>query len=332
VTAINVPAPNPRHLVAGGLSPAAAKAINLDPREIVQRWLSGLAAGSRVIYARALRNFTAWALPAATDSEEGLRLLCSAGAAGSFGLLVGWRDSQQGLAPNTIASNISAITSLLRVARRCGLIDFVVDGVAPVRERVQDRSGPALGDVQRMVATIDDAAVGGLPRAVRDAAIVRLLFCCAMRRNEVCTLQLADVNLDHPDGPQVRALRKGHRQRKPVLISTNTAAAIARWVEVRGQEPGPLFYRLDRDVAAQDRRPLQGQALAGVVGAWARAAGIRVRVRCHGLRHSAASEAARRGSLAELQALGSWRSLSSAGAYIDERQDVRRRALAIVDL
>ena len=34
----------------------------------------------------------------------------------------------------------------------------------------------------------------------------------------------------------------------------------------------------------------------------------------------------------ELQALGSWRSLSSAGAYIDERQDVRRRALALVDL
>jgi hypothetical protein len=160
-TADVVPAQQELQRVAGRLSPAAQKAIDLEPREIVQRWLSGLAPGSRVIYARALRKFTAWAMPDATDPEEGLRLLCRAGAAGSFGLLAGWRDSQTGLAPNTVASNVSALTSLLRVARRCGLVDFVVDGVAPQRERVQDRSGPALGDVQRMVAAIDDAAAAG---------------------------------------------------------------------------------------------------------------------------------------------------------------------------
>lgn len=322
----------PLQLVTSELSPAAQKAIDLDPREIVQRWLAGLATGSRAIYARALRSFTAWSLPSATDPEDGLRVLCRAGAAGSFGLLVGWRDSMSGLAPNTIASYVSAITSLLRVARRCGLIDFVVDGVAPVRERVQDRSGPALGDVQRMVATIDEAAAEGQLQAARDAAIIRLLFCCAMRRNEVATLQLQDVILDGPDGPMIRALRKGYRQRKPLLISTNTATTIARWLDVRGTDNGPLFFRTDRDVDVLQRRPLLGGALAGLVGAWARKAGIKGTVRCHGLRHSSASEAARRGSLAELQALGSWKSLSAASHYLDERQDVRRRALALVDL
>ena len=75
-----------------------------------------------------------------------------------------------------------------------------------------------------------------------------------------------------------------------------------------------------------------GAAVNGLVAAWARRAGIRGRVRPHGLRHSSASECARRGSLAELQALGSWKSLSSAGAYVDERQEVRRRAMALVDL
>src|SRR5262245_43708074 len=106
-----VPVQQQLHLVAATeLSLAAQKAIDLNPREIVERWLGGLAAGSRVLYARALRRFTAWSLPAAADPEEGLQLLCRAGAAGSFGLLVGWRDSMAGLAPNTIASNLSAIT------------------------------------------------------------------------------------------------------------------------------------------------------------------------------------------------------------------------------
>jgi integrase len=130
----------------------------------------------------------------------------------------------------------------------------------------------------------------------------------------------------------IRALRKGYRQRRTVLISAGAAQAIGRWLQVRGTEPGPLFFRLDRDVEAPDRRPLLGAAVGHLLGSWARQAGIRGKVRAHGLRHSSASECARRGSLAELQALGSWRSLASAGAYLDERQDVRRRALALVDL
>jgi len=313
------------------------RSFNSSPtvREIIARWLSGLVEGSRVLYARALRRFTAWSLSAASNPEEGLRLLCRAGAAGSFGLLIGWRDSQQGLAPNTIASNLSAITSLLRVARRCGLIDFVVDGVAPARERVQDRSGPALGDVQRLVACIDDAAAAGVRQAVRDAAIVRLLFCCAMRRNEVATLQLADVNLDHADGPQVHALRKGYRQRKAVLISENTAKAIARWIEVRGAEPGPLFWRTNRNVEAQERRPMLGAAVNGLVAAWARKAGIKVRVRPHGLRHSSATVLASNGLTEAYYALGGWTQPVALRDYNDHPMSddaARKQALIVTEI
>jgi integrase len=54
-------------------------------------------------------------------------------------------------------------------------------------------------------------------------------------------------------------------------------------------------------------------------------------VRPHGLRHSAATEVARHGSLDELMSLGGWKSFSAAQVYLDQRVDQRRRALALVD-
>src|SRR5262249_3446699 len=50
--------------------------------------------------------------------------------------------------------------------------------------------------------------------------------------NEVVTLQVVDVMLDHADGQIVRALR-AYRQRRAVLISEMTAAAVTRWSSAR---------------------------------------------------------------------------------------------------
>ena len=61
-------------------------------------------------------------------------------------------------------------------------------------------------------------------------------------------------------------------------------------------------------------------------------AGVRSSVRPHGLRHSAAGAVARRGSLAELRAIGGWRSLSAVEHYLDDRQQEREAALRITDL
>lgn len=312
-----------------GLSAAAAAAVAITPTEIIARWLASIAADARRAYARALDKFTAWAMPDATAPTEGMRLLCEAGCGPAHELLAGWRDAMlERLSPGTVAAACSAIASLLGACRRAGLIAWRVEGIAPKRERTQDRSGPRRADVERLLGSVDEQAAQGDRRAIRDAAIIRLLYCCACRRSEVAGLRLEDVDLAGPDGATVSPRRKGAKARQPLLVSERTASAIAAWLAIRGSEAGALFHRLDR---ADHREHLSGEALRLLLAARAREAGIKAPCRPHGLRHAAATELAKRGSLAELQELGGWRSLSAASVYLDRRTEQRRRALNLVD-
>ena len=61
-------------------------------------------------------------------------------------------------------------------------------------------------------------------------------------------------------------------------------------------------------------------------------AGIKGRIRPHGLRHAAATQVASCASLATLMAIGGWKSLSAAQGYIDKQQIERKRGLSILDL
>lgn len=330
MTALPVPvAPSSLSLLPR-LSEAAAAAVDVSPDEVVRRWLASVSDGARRHYARALSTFSRWAMPESTDPLDGLRLLTGGSAGAAHELLVAFREHLLArLAPGTVAGQVAALSSLMRGCRRAGLIGWHVEGVAPKRERVQDRSGPRRGDVERLLARVDDEAARGDAQAVRDAALVRLLYCCAMRRAEVAGLRIEDVRLDGPDGATVSPRRKGARTRQPLAVSERTAAAIVAWLAVRGDEPGALFHRLDR---AGDRSPLSGEAVRQLLRGWAKRAGVRATVRPHGLRHSAATELAKRGSLDELMSLGGWRSLSAASAYLDKGGENRRRALALVDL
>ena len=90
-----------------------------------------------------------------------------------------------------------------------------------------DRSGPQRFEVEQIVAHVDARAAQGNATAVRDAAILRLLYVAALRRGEVCGLRVQDVELDHEDGPRVFPRRKGKREREPVLVGRKTGAALA---------------------------------------------------------------------------------------------------------
>jgi integrase/recombinase XerC len=301
-----------------------AKALDVTPAEIVARWIAGVSEDARRAYSRALRTFTGWALPDAEDPQDGLRLLCESGAGGAHELMSAWRDHMlERLAPGTVASAVSAISSLLRCCRRAGLITFGIEGVAPKRERVQDRSGPRFSDVERLLAHVDELAAAGKPRAVRDAAIIRCLYCCAMRRGEVAGLRLEDVNLEAAEGPTVSPRRKGARTRQSLIVSERTAAAIVAWLAVRGNEPGALFHRVDRPA---DRRRLSGEAIRHLLKMRAKVAGVKAPCRPHGLRRSAATRCATHGGLGDLAKLG-WRSPASAMGAVDDLRPITNAPL-----
>lgn len=319
------------------LSPAAAAAIDVEPAELVQRWLASLSPTARRSYRRNLAAFASWALAPGADPVSALRLLCSLDVGRAGELVRRWRDEllATGRASGTVGGSVTALCSLVSACRRAGLVSWSLEGCHPRVEQRHDRSGPRRADVERIVACIDDAAAAGEPKAIRDSALVRLLYTCALRRSEVTGLRVHD--LQHGDaGPILMVRRKGHKERKPVAITQRCVEAINRWLALRGSmlpevaTGGGLMFLAIRD--ADPSRALNGESIRKLVASWARRAGVKAPCRPHGLRHSAATTCAKRGSLAELMALGGWSSLAAARRYLDNHQEDRAAALRHVEI
>jgi len=315
------------------LLPAAQKAADAKPADVLARWLGDLASGTRAKYRTAFARFVTWATGqhAKNAAETALRIIAQHNRASARELVLGWRASMtdDGLASATVASMVAAITSACAAFHDAGVLEFTIERVAPKVEPRQDRSGPKRHEVEQLVELIEaDTSPAGL----RDAALVRLLHDCALRRGEVVGLRACDVQLDRDGGPTVLALRKGFRERQPVLIGYKAAQALRCWLDCREAPDGavPVFVAVGRGQRGQDR-PLTGEAVRQILARRAKQAGIKSAVRPHGLRHSAASQVARRGSLKELQALGGWRSLSAASRYLDRLDTDRRKALSLVE-
>lgn len=184
-----------------------------------------------------------------------------------------------GRAAATINRRLSALRSICDLANRIGFISWAlnVDGVK--NESARDMSGPSDEDTLKLFAYAEaEAKKSG--KGARDYAIVRLLYDIALRRAEVRTLDLA-----HFDGARVSIKGKGKRHRQWVTLPTPAREAVSRWVEIRGDKPGPLFpsYKwsgelTDNQMSGRDIWHLVKKQIGEKAG---------VKVRPHGLRHSA---------------------------------------------
>src|SRR5581483_10973042 len=77
-------------------------------------------------------------------------------------------------------------------------------------------------------------------------------------------------------------LGKGKREHELVYLSTRAREALARWIEVRGDQPGPVFTSASRRSRGKRIRPDSVNKLLSNFGKT-----IGARVTPHGLRHSA---------------------------------------------
>lgn len=313
------------------LRPAAAAALEVTPDQLIENWLASLSPSSKRSYRRGLKRFALWALSDDAEPVAAVRMLCNLDVGRAGEMVRRWSAelTQTGMASSTVAAYVVAVTSVIGACRRAGLVSWRLEQVAPRIEPRQDRSGPRRGDVERIFAVIDEHADTGDKFAIRDAALLRLLYLAALRRSEAVGLRVEDVE-DTDVGPVVKARRKGKKERQPIIITTQTASSIERWLEVRGREPGPLFLRCKARTATSG--PLSGEAVRRIVALWAKRAGIKGAVRPHGLRHAAATYVAQKASLAELMAIGGWASMSAARRYLDAHAADRQKALAILEL
>jgi integrase/recombinase XerD len=244
--------------------------VSPDDRALVDRFLDMMAAeaGSSRHTLAAYRN----------DLERAAESVVSLGSASADELSrLGAQWAR--LAPSTVARRSAALRRFFGFLVDDGLRKDDPSSALP-RPRFERPLPRVLetDDVQRMFEAAEDRAASGVPAALRNLALLELLYGSGLRATELVSLPRGAVR---PGQPFLMVRGKGSKDRL-VPISSRAEAAVARWLEVAPAGPAWLF--------PSGKSHLSRVRLFQIVRAMAADAGIAPeRVSPHVLRHAFAS-------------------------------------------
>jgi site-specific recombinase XerD len=141
---------------------------------------------------------------------------------------------KKGQKPSTINRALAALSAFFEWAVENGLIDNnPANNVKQVRE-----VKPAPKSLSRRGQLFLMRSVHQRGKA-RDVAIITFLLHTGLRVSEMCRLTMNDIIIKERSG-SVTATGKGNKQRV-VPLNATVRDALRKWINVRGNDPGPLF-------------------------------------------------------------------------------------------
>ena len=296
----------------------AADALNL-----AQAFLSGRCPQTLQAYRRDLEDFQAFT--EAPTTEGGVTLLISRGPGRANALALAYRVHLQkrNLAPATVNRRLAALRSVVKLGRTLGLVTCTLEVEGLKTRSYRDTRGPGLQGVRQMLEHLEASSNA---KSIRDTAIIRALYGMGLRRGELISLDLCDLDL--ADG-RMAIIGKGRLEKESLSIPPRTLESLRAWVAVRGEEEGPLFTSLDNK---SHGHRLVGSSVYRLVAKLGRAVGLTTRP--HGLRHSAITDALNltNGNTRSVQRFSRHRRLETLSAYDDNRADLGGQVAILVDL
>jgi integrase/recombinase XerC len=161
------------------------------------------------------------------------------GQANAVAMAFRQHEMARGCAPATINRRLAALRRLIVLGRRLGVVPWTLDVDDLRASAFRDSRGPALDEWRQLWEWLITS--GDSPLARRDRALIRLIHDSALRKFEALAIDLDDLDLGG-DCPRVCIPGKGSGGAKTWIgISSPSARFIREWLEVRGQDPGPLF-------------------------------------------------------------------------------------------
>ncbi|WP_040284135.1 tyrosine recombinase XerC [Tessaracoccus massiliensis] len=190
-----------------------------------------------------------------------------------------------GAAASTVQRRVACVRGFFAWAAREGVVetDPAVRLKAPKRQRRLPKVLAAGAVSETLAAAEGRAAEADDPIALRDLALIELLYSSGLRVSELCSLTLLDIDRDRRS---VSVLGKGGKHRT-VPLGLPALRAIDAWLGVRGQVSTPLSPEtvfLGARGGALDPRVARR-----VVHAATAAAGPGAEIGPHGLRHAMAT-------------------------------------------
>jgi integrase/recombinase XerD len=160
-----------------------------------------------------------------------------------------------------------------------------------------------------------EAPAGGDLPAVRDRAMLTMLFSTGMRVSELCSLNRDMVSVERGE---LSVRGKGGKVR-PVFISEEAGKHLAVWIRARTDMDPALFIRIPRNGAFSKYEDLRltSRSIQRIVKGHAIAAGIvGKKVSPHSLRHSFATDLLRNGAdIRSVQAMLGHSSVTTTQIY-----------------
>jgi integrase/recombinase XerC len=256
----------------------------------------------------------------ATAPSEAMTHLIASGAGNGNALLLAYRARmlEDGLAPATINRRLAAIRSAVKLARTLGMTSWSPDISGLRVDAYRDTAGPGLAGTRAMLAAAH--AQRDRAKAVRDVALIRLMFDLGLRRGEVAALDVEDVDRS---GRRILVKGKGRRQKTPRTLPGATQAAMEAWLGLRQRfaETGQaaLFVSLARHSAGHR---ITGRGLHHLISHLGASVGLRTRP--HGLRHASITAAldASNGDVRAVQQHARHTNPQTTLRYDDNRRDL----------
>ena len=141
-----------------------------------------------------------------------------------------WRSSQEGLAKSTLARRAAAARSFTSWLARTGAVSS--DAATRLRAPKSDHHLPRVltrDQMDGILTRLEVRASTGDPVAIRDLAIIELLYASAIRVSELTGLGIGDVDLGRLT---VRVMGKGSKERV-VPFGIPARVAVERYLAVR---------------------------------------------------------------------------------------------------
>lgn len=241
-------------------------------------------------------------------------------------LLMEYRTSMEDLAPSTVNVRLAAVRKMVTEAKRNGLLSAEeaasLTDVPNVRQ-----SGTRLGNwlskeqARELLAVPDRSKVKGK----RDYAILAVLVGCALRRRELASLTVEDIQMRENRWVIADLRGKGGRIRT-VAVPVWVKNGINAWQTAAGIEEGPLFRSIRK--GGKVGESLSDWAVWAVVTEAAKEIGIE-NFGAHDLRRTCAKLCRKAGGdLEQIKFLLGHSSIQTTERYLGSEQDI---AVAVND-
>ncbi len=209
--------------------------------------------------------------------------------------LIAWRKQLEGraLEPPTIRRKLSAMSSLFDFLCESNAVEFnPANGVKRPTAGANEGKSPALSG-ERAKALLEAPAADTV-KGSRDRAILSALLFHGLRRAELCSLKVGDLQ-ERSGVVHFRVEGKGGKMRF-IPVHPHTIQRVSEYlarVEHGSNGSAALFWPVKNSRTGILERPLSGHAIyKNIVQKYARELGIEARAICvHGLRATAATNA-----------------------------------------